>query len=201
VLQTLYSGIVQGAEGMGHGAWKVSDCADKPTDEFLSSAVPLPITNNQSPIPREAAPLRVVASRSHCNDETAAFIAELEVQYGAVELVSSGSSLKLCMVAEGRADIYPRIAPTMEWDTAAAQAVVEASGGRVVKYNPAVPAGSYLTQSAECRVQSAENSPLHAPCPLPSAASRHAPCAMPHALYPLRYNKSDLLNPHFVVFR
>jgi 3'(2'), 5'-bisphosphate nucleotidase len=195
VLRTIYYGIVQGAESIEHGAWKAEDCAGKSVDEILKSSAPCSMPHAPSSV------IRVVASRSHCNDETAAFIAELEVQYGAVELVSSGSSLKLCMVAEGRADIYPRIAPTMEWDTAAAQAVVEASGGRVVKYNPAVPAGSYLTQSAECRVQSAENSPLHAPCPLPSAASRHAPCAMPHALYPLLYNKSDLLNPHFVVFR
>ncbi len=77
--------------------------------------------------------IKVVASRSHCNDETKAFIAELEKE-GRVELVSSGSSLKLCLVAEGSADVYPRIAPTMEWDTAAAQAVVEASGATVVQY-------------------------------------------------------------------
>ena len=82
--------------------------------------------------------IRVVASRSHMNPETEAFIAALEKQ-GRVELVSSGSSLKLCMVAEGLADVYPRIAPTMEWDTAAAQAVVEASGGTVVQYGTNEP--------------------------------------------------------------
>jgi len=58
----------------------------------------------------------------------------LEKEFGKAELVSSGSSLKLCLVAEGSADVYPRIAPTMEWDTAAAQAVVEASGATVVQY-------------------------------------------------------------------
>ena len=79
-------------------------------------------------------PLRVVASKSHCNEETREFIAGLEKTYGMSELVSRGSSLKLCMVAEGSADIYPRIAPTMEWDTAAAHAVVMAAGGTVVVY-------------------------------------------------------------------
>ncbi len=79
-------------------------------------------------------PLRVVASKSHCNEETLTFISELEKIYGKAELVSRGSSLKLCMIAEGSADIYPRIAPTMEWDTAAAHAVVVAAGGTVVIY-------------------------------------------------------------------
>lgn len=80
-------------------------------------------------------PLRVVASKSHCNKETVEFIADLEKKYGKVEMVSRGSSLKLCMVAEGSADIYPRIAPTMEWDTAAAHAVVKAAGGEVYIYD------------------------------------------------------------------
>lgn len=71
---------------------------------------------------------RVVASKSHLNAETQAFIDRL----GAVELVQAGSSLKLCRVAEGAADIYPRLAPTCEWDTAAAQAVLEGAGGVVL---------------------------------------------------------------------
>ena len=130
--------------------------------------------------------IKVVASRSHMNSETEEFIAELE-KAGRVELVSSGSSLKLCMVAEGSADVYPRIAPTMEWDTAAAQAVVEASGATVVKYDSAVPAASYLTQSAE-RIELSED--------VSSASS-----AMPHALCSLLYNKENLLNSYFVVSR
>lgn len=71
---------------------------------------------------------RVVASKSHLNAETQAFIDRL----GEVELVQAGSSLKLCRVAEGAADIYPRLAPTCEWDTAAAQAVLEGAGGVVL---------------------------------------------------------------------
>ena len=72
-------------------------------------------------------PLRVAGSRSHAGDSLTAFLHNV----GAHELVSMGSSLKLCLVAEGRADIYPRFGPTSEWDTAAAQAVVEAADGRV----------------------------------------------------------------------
>jgi 3'(2'), 5'-bisphosphate nucleotidase len=56
-----------------------------------------------------------------------------------VEVVSSGSSLKLCLVAEGRADIYPRLGPTMEWDTAAGQAIVEQANGSVLNYKTGEP--------------------------------------------------------------
>ncbi len=71
--------------------------------------------------------LKVVASRSHLNDETQEFLDALHHP----EVVSKGSSLKLLLVAEGAADLYPRYAPTMEWDTAAAQIIVEESGGKV----------------------------------------------------------------------
>lgn len=74
-------------------------------------------------------PVRVVASKSHMNAPTVEFIGQL----GACELVQAGSSLKFCRVAEGAADVYPRLGPTCEWDTAAAQAIVEAAGGHVSK--------------------------------------------------------------------
>ncbi|MBM4221731.1 MAG: 3'(2'),5'-bisphosphate nucleotidase CysQ [Gammaproteobacteria bacterium] len=73
-------------------------------------------------------PVRVAGSRSHRGDSLDAFLENL----GAHEFVSMGSSLKFCLVAEGTADVYPRLGPTSEWDTAAAQAVVEAAGGRVI---------------------------------------------------------------------
>ena len=76
---------------------------------------------------RAHAPYRVVGSRSHAGESLQRFLNNL----GEHELVSMGSSLKLCLVAAGMADIYPRLGPTSEWDTAAAQAVVEAAGGRV----------------------------------------------------------------------
>lgn len=72
--------------------------------------------------------LSVLASRSHLSEETEALIANLNV----AEKLSVGSSLKLCWVAAGRADLYPRMAPTMQWDIAAGDALVRAAGGRVV---------------------------------------------------------------------
>lgn len=71
---------------------------------------------------------RVVASKSHMNADTLAFIEQL----GSCVLVRAGSSLKFCRIAQGQADIYPRLSPTCEWDTAAAQAVVEGAGGQVL---------------------------------------------------------------------
>lgn len=92
--------------------------------------------------------IRVVASRSHLDEETEAFVDDL----GDAELVRTGSSLKFCRIADGDADLYPRFAPTMEWDTAAAQAVLEAAGGEIRRKDGG----------------------------------------------PMRYNKPDLLNPHFL---
>lgn len=77
-------------------------------------------------------PLNVVASRSHGSEAVEDCIARLEKHFSNVDRQSMGSSLKLCLVAEGAADLYPRLAPTSEWDTAAAQAVVEAAGGTVL---------------------------------------------------------------------
>jgi 3'(2'), 5'-bisphosphate nucleotidase len=81
----------------------------------------------------------IAGSRSHATPELEAFVEEKRRQYGQVEFISAGSSLKLCLVAEGRADIYPRTGPTMEWDTAAGQAVVECSGGKVYQYDTTEP--------------------------------------------------------------
>ena len=73
-------------------------------------------------------PVRVVGSRSHASPRLAGFLERL----GEHEMVSMGSSLKFCLLAEGRADFYPRLGPTSEWDTAAAHAVLLAAGGRIV---------------------------------------------------------------------
>lgn len=99
-------------------------------------------------------PFTAVGSRSHMNEETENFLEQYREKYGTVEILSKGSSLKMCMVAEGLADVYPRFAPTMEWDTAAGQAVVEAAGFSMIEKE---------------------------------------------SKQPLRYNKEDLLNPHFIV--
>lgn len=76
--------------------------------------------------------LQVVGSRSHMNQETEGYISKLEKSGKNVEIVSKGSSLKFCLIAEGKADIYPRFAPTMEWDTAAGQAICKAVGVEVI---------------------------------------------------------------------
>mgnify|MGYP006415950327 CR=1 FL=1 len=76
---------------------------------------------------------KIVASRSHMSDETQTFIDAIDTQKEK-ELISIGSSLKICLVAEGEADIYPRLGPTMEWDTGAAHAVVCESGKNLQKY-------------------------------------------------------------------
>ncbi|MEX2536005.1 MAG: 3'(2'),5'-bisphosphate nucleotidase CysQ [Trueperaceae bacterium] len=75
--------------------------------------------------------LRIVMSRSHANEATLRFIGRLEREYR-VNAVSQGSALKMCLVADGTAHIYPRLGPTMEWDVAAAQCVVEEAGGQLV---------------------------------------------------------------------
>jgi 3'(2'), 5'-bisphosphate nucleotidase len=99
--------------------------------------------------PNTGRPTRVLASKSHMNSATQAFVQRL----GAHELIQAGSSLKFCRIAEGSAEVYPRLGPTCEWDTAAAQAVVEAAGGHVAQLDGR----------------------------------------------PLRYGKSNVLNPDFVV--
>ena len=88
-----------------------------------------------SPRNAEKSCLRVVASRSHLNDQTKEFIEKKKRQYDGVEVVQAGSSLKICLIAEGSADIYPRLAPTMEWDTAAAHAIVKYAGKNIYEYN------------------------------------------------------------------
>ncbi|NLT69749.1 MAG: 3'(2'),5'-bisphosphate nucleotidase CysQ [Verrucomicrobiaceae bacterium] len=80
------------------------------------------------------AAVTVVASRSHLTDDVRAFVADLEARGKTVEFLSAGSSLKLCLVAEGAADVYPRLGPTMEWDTGAAHAVALEAGRRVVEH-------------------------------------------------------------------
>ncbi|MBW2438536.1 MAG: inositol monophosphatase family protein [Desulfobacterales bacterium] len=83
--------------------------------------------------------LTIVGSRSHKTPELEAYVAEKRKAFGDVDFISAGSSLKICLVAEGKADIYPRLGPTMEWDTAAGQAIAEAAGATVCAYDTAKP--------------------------------------------------------------
>lgn len=95
------------------------------------------IENDTAPFPIKIAsveagqPVKVVASRSHLNDDTKAFIENLATKHAQVETVAAGSSLKFCLVAEGKAHYYPRYAPTMEWDTAAGHIIAQEAGASV----------------------------------------------------------------------
>jgi len=131
----------------GQGAVKlIIDSEAELSSEHLSQGKSIPIKMERQ--------FTAVGSRSHMNVETEDFLKTYREEHGEVAILSKGSSLKMCMVAEGLADVYPRFAPTMEWDTAAGQAVVEAAGFSMLE--------------KESRL-------------------------------PLRYNKEDLLNPHFIV--
>ncbi|MFR9650493.1 MAG: 3'(2'),5'-bisphosphate nucleotidase CysQ [Rikenellaceae bacterium] len=142
-LKELYFGCSQ------LGAFKLSiDDETMGVEQIMELATPLSIDNN----PERCT---VVASRSHLNAETESFIERLRGEVGDVECVSRGSSLKICLIAEGSATVYPRYAPTMEWDTAAGDAILRSLGG-----------GAALVEAGSGE--------------------------------PLRYNKEDLLNPHFI---
>uniref|UniRef100_UPI0040490362 3'(2'),5'-bisphosphate nucleotidase CysQ n=1 Tax=Flavobacterium sp. TaxID=239 RepID=UPI0040490362 len=110
------------------GAYKL-DLAPEATFELSQ-------LTDESKLPKAAdtSVFKIVGSRSHASEETELFIAALQKEHGNVDFVSMGSSLKLCLVAEGAANIYPRLAPTMEWDTAAGHAVCSAAGKKVQIY-------------------------------------------------------------------
>lgn len=105
--------------GRNLGAWRV---------ERDSAAQPIQVRN----APVQGAKFTVVASRRHSSPQQEALLAGLSGAVGELELANIGSSLKFCLLAEGSADCYPRLAPTSQWDTAAAQGVLEGAGGEVI---------------------------------------------------------------------
>lgn len=149
------SGLYFGASGLG--AYRLSlaasDEAALDVDQLLRRAQRLPEVPALGTAGGEESDYVVVASRSHPSPATEAYIAALCARHPRLRCIAAGSSLKLCRVAEGAAQAYPRFAPTMEWDTAAGDAIVRAAGGSVLQ--------------ADTR-------------------------------QPLRYNKPDLHNPHFL---
>ncbi len=86
------------------------------------------------PLEREDETFTIVVSRSHMSADTEKYVNRLRDKYGEINLITKGSSLKLCIVAEGQADCYPRLAPTMEWDTAAGQAICEHAGFKTIDW-------------------------------------------------------------------
>jgi len=128
-LKELYVGIE------GEGAWLLEQPDSDTTSEVMKkngAELPLPASEKNKPY-------RVVASRSHLNSETEAHLERLQQDHEKVEIVSIGSSLKICMVAKGAADEYPRLGPTMEWDVAAAHAIATTSGKTITIYNTQTP--------------------------------------------------------------
>jgi 3'(2'), 5'-bisphosphate nucleotidase len=124
-LELLYYGAV------GLGAFKVSK----------GQGVPLAIQVAEAPLDKSN--WRLAGSRSHDSDEFHRFIS----QFRQPDIVILGSSLKMCLVAEGKADVYPRLGPTCEWDTGAAHAIVRAAGGRIVNYETKEELGYNLKES------------------------------------------------------
>jgi 3'(2'), 5'-bisphosphate nucleotidase len=125
----LYYGVV------GQGAWTLTGCCELTTDSY-SQAREIRVREADSD-----KGLTVVMSRSHPSPELEEYLKNIKV----AEALPIGSSLKLCVVAEGKADLYPRLGPTMEWDTAAAHAVAESAGAKVVNY----PSGESLQYNKE----------------------------------------------------
>lgn len=131
VLKKLFVGNV------GNEAWIAENIETSSTVDFvLEQKISIPKS-------KSAEPYIVVASRSHFSPETQEFVDELKKEKGEVDFASIGSSLKICLVAEGVADIYPRFGPTMEWDAGAGHAIAKAAGkmmtdhstGKEMKYN------------------------------------------------------------------
>ena len=111
------------------GAFKVKvNQEDYDLDALLSKA-------NKLPLQREDNTFTIVASRSHMSAETESYVQQMRDIHGEVKLISKGSSLKLCLVAQDTANCYPRFAPTMEWDTAAGQAICEYAGFEVIDWD------------------------------------------------------------------
>ena len=129
VTKELYWGVE------GDGAYRltgITDVGGRTLEALKAEAVRLPEAGERDKFV-------IVASRSHLTPETEAYIEEMKRSHAEVELISSGSSLKICLVARGKADVYPRFAPTMEWDTAAGHAVAKAAGKEIYQAGTDVP--------------------------------------------------------------
>ncbi len=121
----------------GKGAVKIDNYSKHHTshtdlDDLLSRGDKLPKESDRKTF-------MMVGSRSHMSDDTMAYMERMKAEHGEVEIVSMGSSLKLCLVAEGVADVYPRFAPTMEWDTGAGQAIALNAGCTVTEKDEVTP--------------------------------------------------------------
>ncbi|GAB6909970.1 3'(2'),5'-bisphosphate nucleotidase CysQ [Desulfosarcina cetonica] len=121
------------------GAFKIDNAQGIMADgmaeltQLIPKAARLPVPQNQG------RPFTVMGSRSHATPELKAYVDAIREEHPGALFIPAGSSLKICRVAEGFADIYPRLGPTMEWDTAAGQAIATASGAKVVRHDDGSP--------------------------------------------------------------
>ncbi|NNC84772.1 MAG: 3'(2'),5'-bisphosphate nucleotidase CysQ [Bacteroidia bacterium] len=125
VLETLFYGY----DGLGSYKMQVTNhkVDFSTTEDLVSNSTKLPENKNRDSY-------IIVASRSHFNEETEKFVAKAKEKHNNIDFISKGSSLKICLVADGSADVYPRLAPTMEWDTAAGHAIAEFAGKQVIDH-------------------------------------------------------------------
>lgn len=119
-----------------YGAFKLENIKSISEEEDFHSLIS---RASKLPVNEERKDFVVVASRSHLSAETEEFIEKMKGLHKSIETISKGSSLKLCLIAEGKADIYPRFAPTMEWDTAAGHAIIKAAGKEVYHTDEITP--------------------------------------------------------------
>ena len=126
------------------GAYKIDNCGRagigddlaggvQGLETLVAKAVRLPVESNAD------RPFTIMGSRSHATPELEAYVEDMRKKYDRVDFISAGSSLKICRVAEGAADVYPRLGLTMEWDTAAGQAIAVASGATVTRHDDGAP--------------------------------------------------------------
>ena len=114
---------------------KKPDVQDHPDlmGKIIDSAIKLPAGR------QDGAPFTIVGSRSHASPELEKFVEQKRREHGKVDFISAGSSLKICLVADGTADLYPRMGPTCEWDTAAGQAIAEFAGAKMLNFKTGEP--------------------------------------------------------------
>ncbi|MCP4579698.1 MAG: 3'(2'),5'-bisphosphate nucleotidase CysQ [Deltaproteobacteria bacterium] len=129
VLKRLYFG---GRGLSAYGCTREMEDFPGDLDELIKRCEKLPLTVSRSSYV-------IMGSRSHATPELTAFVEKKRKEVESVEFISAGSSLKICRVAEGAADIYPRLGPTMEWDTAAGQGIVEGAGRSVTVWETREP--------------------------------------------------------------
>jgi 3'(2'), 5'-bisphosphate nucleotidase len=130
VLDLLYAGMAE------KGSFRMQGASQRPSLWDQGAVTGL---FESLPVEQHRSTFVAAASRSNSNDKTRLYIESLKKEHGEVEFLSRGSSLKLCLIAEGSADVYPRFGPTYEWDTAAGQAIVEHSGGTVMEAGSGKP--------------------------------------------------------------